>query len=39
MAGKIKAQFICSSCGYENPKWFGRCPHVETVVLITRAKE
>ncbi len=23
---KIKSVFICSECGYESPKWFGKCP-------------
>lgn len=22
----VKTQFICSSCGYESSKWYGRCP-------------
>lgn len=26
MAGKLKSVYICSSCGYESPKWNGRCP-------------
>ncbi len=26
MAGKIKTVYICSNCGYETPKWLGRCP-------------
>ena len=26
MASKIKSVYVCSSCGYENPKWYGRCP-------------
>ncbi|MDO5448852.1 MAG: DNA repair protein RadA [Clostridia bacterium] len=26
MANKIKSIYVCSSCGYENPKWYGRCP-------------
>ncbi len=27
MASKIKSVFVCNKCGYENPKWYGRCPH------------
>ncbi|MDO4609022.1 MAG: DNA repair protein RadA, partial [Clostridia bacterium] len=27
MAGKIKTVFVCSSCGYETPKWMGQCPN------------
>ena len=23
---KIKSVYICSSCGYESPKWLGKCP-------------
>jgi len=23
---KIKTKFICQNCGYETPKWLGRCP-------------
>lgn len=23
---KIKSAFICSECGYESPKWYGKCP-------------
>lgn len=26
MAKKIKTAFFCSNCGYEAPKWLGRCP-------------
>lgn len=26
MASKIKSVFICSQCGYESPKWYGKCP-------------
>ncbi len=26
MAGKVKTVYICSNCGYETPKWLGRCP-------------
>lgn len=26
MAGKVKTSFICNQCGYETPKWLGRCP-------------
>lgn len=25
MAPKIKSIYVCSSCGYESPKWNGRC--------------
>lgn len=23
---KAKTIFVCSSCGYESPKWLGKCP-------------
>ena len=23
---KIKPIYVCSECGYESPKWFGKCP-------------
>lgn len=23
---KVKSIFVCSECGYESPKWFGKCP-------------
>lgn len=23
---KDKTVFVCSSCGYESPKWMGKCP-------------
>ena len=26
MASKIKSVYICSECGYECAKWFGKCP-------------
>lgn len=26
MAGKEKIRYVCQSCGYEAPKWMGRCP-------------
>lgn len=26
MATKSKTLYICSSCGYESPKWYGCCP-------------
>lgn len=24
---KIKTSFVCSECGYETPKWYGKCPN------------
>lgn len=26
MAGKIKTIYVCSECGFETPKWAGKCP-------------
>jgi DNA repair protein RadA/Sms len=26
MATKKKTKFMCQSCGYESPKWMGKCP-------------
>lgn len=26
MAGKIKSVYFCTNCGYESPKWVGKCP-------------
>ncbi|HEU5140921.1 MAG TPA: hypothetical protein VFT51_13155, partial [Bacillales bacterium] len=23
---KQKVKYICQECGYESPKWMGRCP-------------
>ena len=23
---KTKSAYICSECGYESPKWYGKCP-------------
>ena len=23
---KDKTVFVCSNCGYESPKWMGKCP-------------
>ncbi len=25
-ASKIKTVYVCSSCGYETPRWLGKCP-------------
>lgn len=24
---KMKTSFVCSECGYETPKWYGKCPN------------
>ena len=45
---KTKTIFFCTDCGYENPKWMGRCPgcgafntmqeHIEKPIASGRAK-
>lgn len=27
---KSKVKFVCQSCGYETPKWLGRCPECQS---------
>ena len=27
---KQKSIYVCSECGYESPKWLGRCPDCDT---------
>lgn len=27
MASKFKSLFVCSECGYESVKWYGKCPN------------
>lgn len=29
MANKTKSVYICSNCGYETPKWLGKCPECD----------
>lgn len=26
MSAKMKTSFICSECGFESPRWYGKCP-------------
>ena len=26
MPTKVKSVYVCSECGFESPKWFGKCP-------------
>ena len=26
MANKTKSVYVCSECGYESVKWYGKCP-------------
>jgi DNA repair protein RadA/Sms len=30
MANKIKTSYFCQSCGYQSPKWLGKCPACES---------
>ncbi|MBQ2998640.1 MAG: DNA repair protein RadA, partial [Oscillospiraceae bacterium] len=39
---KLKKIFICSECGYETPKWMGKCPECgewNTFIEDVRAEE
>ena len=27
MAGKKKVAYVCSECGFDTPKWQGKCPN------------
>ena len=27
---KPKTIFVCSACGYESPRWYGKCPSCES---------
>lgn len=44
-AGKTKTSYVCSQCGYDSPKWMGKCPacgewntFVEERITIGKAK-
>ena len=28
---KVKTVFVCSECGYESPKWLGKCPACNSI--------
>ena len=30
MAKKNAVKYVCQACGYESPKWLGRCPNCGT---------
>lgn len=34
---KIKSVYICSNCGYESPKWYGKCPGCDEWNTMTEA--
>ena len=39
---KLKKIFVCSECGYETPKWMGKCPECgewNTFIEDVRAEE
>ena len=39
---KLKRTFFCTACGYETPKWLGKCPSCgewSTITEHTVAKE
>lgn len=45
MAGKVKSVYVCSECGYESPKWNGKCHNcgawnsfVEETTVVTSSK-
>ena len=29
MCAKLKTMYVCSNCGYSNPKWSGKCPECD----------
>ena len=46
MAAKNKSIYVCSECGYESVKWYGKCPQCgewntmeETVPVVTNTKQ
>ncbi|MEE1168377.1 MAG: DNA repair protein RadA, partial [Alistipes sp.] len=42
MATKLKRTFFCTACGYETPKWLGKCPSCgewNTIIEHVVAKE
>ena len=42
MAAKLKRTFFCTACGYETPKWMGKCPSCgewNTIIEHVVAKE
>ncbi|SHF09130.1 DNA repair protein RadA/Sms [Seinonella peptonophila] len=36
---KTKTKFVCGECGYETPKWMGRCPGCNTWNSLVEEKE
>lgn len=36
--GKIKTKFVCTECGYESPKWLGKCPGCNEWNTLTEEK-
>lgn len=44
MAQKLKSIYVCNNCGYETPKWMGKCPEcnewntfIESVTEVSKA--
>ena len=33
---KAKTVFCCSECGYESPKWMGKCPKCGSYMLLAK---
>ncbi|QHS23917.1 DNA repair protein RadA [Virgibacillus sp. MSP4-1] len=36
---KPKVKFVCQECGYESPKWMGKCPACQTWNTLVEEKE
>ena len=39
MAKKNAVKYVCQACGYESPKWLGRCPNCNTWNQMEEEKE
>ena len=33
---KAKTVFVCNECGYESPKWLGKCPAIAGILFLSR---
>lgn len=36
---KVKTKFFCTECGYESPKWYGKCPGCQSWNSMVEEKE
>ncbi len=36
---KVKTKFFCTDCGYESPKWYGKCPGCQAWNTMIEEKE